>query len=188
MTKLVKKHLKGFNLSFREFKIMKMNFVVNKGYKKSNEDELLNPDIGGGGKFDKDSNLLGVSLHVSLANKGVPYSFSLETVAFFELTGSLEEEQIERIARVNCSAMMFPYLRETIADMTRRAGFPPLHMPPVNFVALYEETKAVKLKKAVSKKTTSAKVKPKKAVCKKTTSIKAKPKKLVVRKARKVTK
>ncbi|MDP3298216.1 MAG: protein-export chaperone SecB [Thermodesulfovibrionia bacterium] len=37
---------------------------------------------------------------------------------------------------------MFPYVRETIADLTRRAGFPPLHLNPINFIQLAEKQEA----------------------------------------------
>jgi preprotein translocase subunit SecB len=33
-----------------------------------------------------------------------------------------------------------PYIRETIADLTRSAGFPPLHLNPINFVELAKQT------------------------------------------------
>ena len=33
----------------------------------------------------------------------------------------------------------FPYVRETIADAITRAGFPPVHLAPINFEALYQQ-------------------------------------------------
>jgi preprotein translocase subunit SecB len=31
---------------------------------------------------------------------------------------------------------MFPFVRETIADLTLKTGYPPLLLPPINIIAL----------------------------------------------------
>jgi preprotein translocase subunit SecB len=36
-------------------------------------------------------------------------------------------------------AVLFPYAREVISDMTIRGGFPPLILSPVNFDSLYQQ-------------------------------------------------
>jgi preprotein translocase subunit SecB len=36
-----------------------------------------------------------------------------------------------------CPALIFPFARETIADLVQRAGFPQLLLQPINFDALY---------------------------------------------------
>jgi hypothetical protein len=35
--------------------------------------------------------------------------------------------------------VLFPYVRETIADAVTRAGFPPVHLDPINFEVLYQQ-------------------------------------------------
>jgi preprotein translocase subunit SecB len=44
-----------------------------------------------------------------------------------------------RLAEIDCATLIFPYLRETLSDLSRRAGLAPLHLPPINFVALYQQ-------------------------------------------------
>ncbi|MFM7118681.1 MAG: protein-export chaperone SecB, partial [Gammaproteobacteria bacterium] len=34
---------------------------------------------------------------------------------------------------------LFPYVRETIDSLVTRGGFPPVHLAPVNFDALFAE-------------------------------------------------
>ncbi|NSW86690.1 MAG: protein-export chaperone SecB [Syntrophobacteraceae bacterium] len=46
---------------------------------------------------------------------------------------TIQKELRKQYAAVNCPAIIFPYLRETLADLTRRAAFPPLHLPITNF-------------------------------------------------------
>lgn len=48
-------------------------------------------------------------------------------------------DQLQPVLAVHCPAVLFPYARETIADATMRAGFPPVHLAPINFDALYQQ-------------------------------------------------
>jgi preprotein translocase subunit SecB len=46
---------------------------------------------------------------------------------------------IQPILGIHCPTVLFPYLRETIADSVSRAGFPPVHLDPINFELLYQQ-------------------------------------------------
>ncbi len=43
---------------------------------------------------------------------------------------------MEPMLHVNCPALLFPFLRRIVADMSREGGFPPLLLDPVDFAAL----------------------------------------------------
>jgi preprotein translocase subunit SecB len=47
--------------------------------------------------------------------------------------------QLQPVLAMHCPAVLFPYARETVADATLRAGFPPVHLAPINFDALYQQ-------------------------------------------------
>jgi len=47
--------------------------------------------------------------------------------------------QIQGVLAVACPTVIFPYIRETLADAVTRAGFPPVHLAPINFEALYAQ-------------------------------------------------
>ena len=47
--------------------------------------------------------------------------------------------QLQAVLAMHCPAVLFPYARETVADATLRAGFPPVHLAPINFEALYQQ-------------------------------------------------
>jgi len=51
----------------------------------------------------------------------------------------LPPEHLQPVIAINCPNVLFPYLRETLADMVGRAGFPPVHLAPINFEALYQQ-------------------------------------------------
>ena len=46
---------------------------------------------------------------------------------------------IQPIMGIHCPTVLFPYIRETIASAIARAGFPPVHLDPINFEALYQQ-------------------------------------------------
>lgn len=53
----------------------------------------------------------------------------------------IPQEALEPTLAIACPNILFPYAREAVADATVRAGFPPIHLQPVNFEALYLQQK-----------------------------------------------
>jgi preprotein translocase subunit SecB len=49
------------------------------------------------------------------------------------------QEHLQPVIAINCPTVLFPYARETLADAVGRAGFPPVHLAPINFEALYQQ-------------------------------------------------
>jgi preprotein translocase subunit SecB len=56
----------------------------------------------------------------------------------FRITG-VPLSDIQPILGIHCPQVLFPYIRETIADAIVRAGFPPVHLDPINFEMLYQQ-------------------------------------------------
>ena len=77
--------------------------------------------------------------------------FLVETsqAGVFAIRG-LPPEQLQPVMAINCPNVLFPYAREAIADATMRAGFPPIHLAPINFEALYQEQMAKQQAPAVT--------------------------------------
>jgi preprotein translocase subunit SecB len=48
-------------------------------------------------------------------------------------------EHLQPVIAINCPTVLFPYVRETLADAVGRAGFPPVHLAPINFEQLYQQ-------------------------------------------------
>lgn len=65
-------------------------------------------------------------------------SFLVEVsqAGIFEIAG-VPEQDLGPILGIACPNILFPYARETVADLIGRAGFPTLHLTPVNFEAIY---------------------------------------------------
>lgn len=54
----------------------------------------------------------------------------------FTVTG-FDDAELGHILASVCPTQLFPFVRETVADLVSKGGFPPLLLQPVNFDALY---------------------------------------------------
>ena len=50
-------------------------------------------------------------------------------------------QALEPFLLINCPALLFPFLRRILADLTREGGFPPLFLDPIDFAGLYMQRK-----------------------------------------------
>jgi len=50
---------------------------------------------------------------------------------------NMPPQMLETFLLINCPALVFPYLRRLVADLTREGGFPPLVLDPIDFAGLY---------------------------------------------------
>lgn len=107
--------------------------------------------------YKKENRSIRVIISINSPNKNQPFSFNTAILGTFHFSKIPEKEALERIVNINCAAIMFPYAREVVADLTRRAEISPFHLDPVNFVRLYEERKklSTEAKKPISKVNTA---------------------------------
>jgi preprotein translocase subunit SecB len=57
--------------------------------------------------------------------------------------------ELPPVLAIACPNVLFPYARETIADAVIRAGFPPVHLAPINFEALYQQQQLAQMQQPV---------------------------------------
>jgi preprotein translocase subunit SecB len=74
----------------------------------------------------------------------VIYEFEIVYAGAFHIENA-PEQALEPMLFVNCPALLFPFLRRIVADMTREGGFPPLLLDPVDFGSLYMRKKQLGL-------------------------------------------
>jgi len=60
-------------------------------------------------------------------------------IGFFKLETTLEPERIEKLLRINATAVLFPYLRSIISSITANSGFQTLVLPIVNIHKMFEQ-------------------------------------------------
>ena len=67
---------------------------------------------------------------------GTIYELEVVYAGLFRIE-NLPREAMEPFLLVNCPALLFPFLRRLLADITREGGYPPLLLDPIDFGALY---------------------------------------------------
>ena len=97
----------------------------------------VNVDVQGRGL---NANQYEVELSVSArANReGEEAMFVVEAsyAGVFEITG-VPREQLEMVMLVECPRLLFPFMRQIVADATRNGNFPPLMLEPIDFMGIY---------------------------------------------------
>jgi len=89
--------------------------------------------------FKIDGKKLVFTLAIRLYDK-----FEIELTGIFETIEAKENLDLEEFAKTNAPALLMPFAREIISNITSRTPLPHLLMPPINIIALK--------KKAISKK------------------------------------
>ena len=77
--------------------------------------------------------LLVASMVIStLGDRMIQYTVLFDTKRF-------NEHELNQLLNSYCPTLLYPYVARVISTATVDAGFPPLHLTPVNFDALYQE-------------------------------------------------
>ncbi|GBC60568.1 protein-export chaperone SecB [Desulfonema ishimotonii] len=125
--------------SFVDYRIVKLSFELNKDFEEKSGNIEIDPEISL--NYEKIQDVLTLYLGVSVDDPKVPFTFTVVISGVFKFGDDVSGENTDSIANINCAAILFPFLREVVADLTRRAGFPPLLLPPINFVSAYRRKK-----------------------------------------------
>ncbi len=71
---------------------------------------------------------------------GKLYNLEIVYGGMFKLD-NMPQQAVEPFLLVNAPALLFPFVRRIIADLTREGSFPPLLLDPIDFAALYVRRK-----------------------------------------------
>jgi preprotein translocase subunit SecB len=74
-------------------------------------------------------------------DEGVLYNLELVYAGGFRLQ-DLPEKAIKPVLFIECPALLFPFARRIVADLSREGGFPPLLLDPIDFAALFRQQAA----------------------------------------------
>lgn len=128
----------NYKFSIAGIRLNEAHFAINQLYKgeKNKPIEIIHSVEIGYKKADK---ILHVLVSVSSDSENQPFRFSVAWEGSFVFEEMPLKENLDRIVHINCASIIYPYVRESIADLTRRAGRTPLNLAPFNFVTMYEE-------------------------------------------------
>jgi preprotein translocase subunit SecB len=100
--------------------------------------------------FSNQAKSLGNDFHEVVLTATVTAKLKDKTVFLVEasqagifIVRGIPESDLEAVYAITCPTILQPYLRETVSDMTVRAGFPPVFLAPMNFDAIYQQRQRV---------------------------------------------
>jgi len=103
----------------------------------------VNVELGTEGRVVSDQGHVEVVLTVTVRStfqESTVFIAEVQQAGLFRMSG-LEDEQMEQLMGINCPTILFPYARETISSLVTRGGFQQILIDPVNFQALYEQSR-----------------------------------------------
>lgn len=69
---------------------------------------------------------------------GTLYNLELIYAGGFRLK-NLPQQAVRPVLFIECPALLFPFVRRLVADLTREGGFPPLLLDPIDFASLFRQ-------------------------------------------------
>jgi len=66
------------------------------------------------------------------------YKLELVYAGAFRLK-NLPPQALQPVLFIECPALLFPFVRRIVADLTREGGFPPLLIDPIDFASLFRQ-------------------------------------------------
>lgn len=125
-------------MQLKDIALNRLEFSLNNDFDPDKTVDGVSFNLRTQGDYDKESNLLLIELCVTVPeNKKVinfPISIDLNYGGIFEIDEKIDDKLFTQLRDINCPAIIYPYVRELVADITRRSGLPPLLLPIINFV------------------------------------------------------
>ncbi len=129
-----------YNFNFTSFNLTSVRFdlVKKDGGSISTGDIDVNPELSANYSLSGPTHC-DILVSVKVTDPRAPFNFFIQGVAGFDFNQEIEMgEHFDKIAKVNLLSIAFPFVREAIAEITRRMGVAPFLLPPVNFIEMYK--------------------------------------------------
>jgi len=139
-------------IDFVKLILEKAILEVNPNYEQTEEDIPVDFSLTVNPKLDKARKLLKLNLEVIVfkETENPPLRVSVLAAGYFSVKKDEDIKILEEFSRIQGPALVFPFIREVIANLTMRTGYPPLLIPPMNLVSLIG--KSGKIKKRLPKR------------------------------------
>lgn len=95
-------------------------------------------------KLDDDHYEIGLQITAKIVDKNnddkTMFIMEIEHAAAF-LMKNIPAEHMEMVLGVDCPTLLFPFTRQIVSQISVDGGFIPFLMEPINFMALYQNSK-----------------------------------------------
>lgn len=130
------------SLQFDNFKVLEMSYRRNIDVNKMDSDDELEPEFSVNIGMSKENVNKGiVKLGVKIGEKETSYEHVfVEVLGFFTFNNEdgFEKDEIHNYYKVNGTAILFPYLRTLVSDLTSKGDESPIILPTINVNAFFD--------------------------------------------------
>lgn len=123
------------SFSVESILLTESNFSRKGNIKFNDSDSEVTFETGVGSKED----IINVKLKttvINMYNNEEQYKIEVTMVGVFKCNGNPSPEAKDSFGRINCAAIIFPFVREHIANIALKAGLGVIILPPVNFTKI----------------------------------------------------
>lgn len=145
-------------ISFDKMILEKVNFETDPNYTFDSDQLSVNLGLNVEKFFSDDKHHLKLVLNANVHLSGVepsPMRIYVSVAGYFTLQDKKNTGALETFSEIQAPTILFPFIREIIANLTMRTDFPPLLIPPSNVWVLLgkqnDEYDAPKKKDSVKK-------------------------------------
>lgn len=125
-------------IRFKTYKLDKIEFLLNSNSDNSCEISIDDIEFENNIEECEKDNAVVVRLTCSIfkdyINKNQPFNLNISMSGVFEYDSGCNEKTLELLLTQNTLAIIFPYLRAAISQITLIAGIPAFVIPPINIV------------------------------------------------------
>ena len=101
------------------------------------EDSSIDLEFQANNNIEKSSGTVEVYANFKLVKDEKSFlTLDLKFIGFFSVIGDEENMDIKEFIENNSLALMFPYIREHITNITSKSGIKPIVLPPINLRAV----------------------------------------------------
>ena len=127
------------SFDFLNHRVTKLHFDLNDDFQNDSSKGIeVAPEMNLTYQRD-DENKVIVNLSIRFKNLKIPFFLEVVLSGLFQLNYEITDKKIDKLAHINIAAVLFPFLRQIVADTTMKAGFSPLLLPVINFVESYKD-------------------------------------------------
>lgn len=127
-------------IDFSEIKLAELTFKLNKNFEPPPKGGIdIHIIFGAKNSYSKDKKTLTTLLSAELFRgiENAPFYLKVRVKGTFKG----EHKNLQRFSKAHASAHLWPFMREIIGNITMRANFPPLLLPPINIAELLSTKK-----------------------------------------------
>lgn len=149
----VKNMPKPLSISLVQTRLLALDFQIKQELDPEAPPEKVKLDISmsGSSSYNSKNKILNVLMSISIDQDNIPFSLEASYGGLFKVTRKPNKEEMKRLEMINCPAILLPFFRECIAEVTRRGGVEPVILPIMNFVEFSKKVEIIEERKGRKK-------------------------------------